>query len=169
MLGTCEIGRATCRHCRPELWLLPGTKNGNFFHIFSQKSQIGPHPGRRVMQRAAGALGVCTGMPWVQTDGPMESKVGVEGVFPVGSTELRETGNFPCKVAIDRPPGPNTLSSGPAGWRSFSPLCWAPVRSEERRVGTAGQSCGCCPVPKMGIFFTFFPKNPRSDPTLVGG
>ena len=63
-------------------------KKWGFSHIFAQKSQIGPHPGQRVMQRAAGVLGVCTGMAWVQTDGLMESEVGVEGVFPVGSTEL---------------------------------------------------------------------------------
>ena len=67
-------------HARYQKW--------EFSHIFAQKSQIGPHPGRRVMQMDAGVLGVCTGMPWVQTDGPMDAEVGVEGVFPVGSTEL---------------------------------------------------------------------------------
>ena len=67
-------------HARYQKW--------EFSHIFAQKSQIGPHPGRRVMQRDAGMLGVCIEMAWVQTDGPMESEVGVEGVFPVGSTEL---------------------------------------------------------------------------------
>ena len=37
MLGTCDTLCLTGGHSRPELWLMPGTKNGNF-HTFLPKN-----------------------------------------------------------------------------------------------------------------------------------
>ena len=72
-------------------------------------------------------LGVGRDRPWVQMNGPMVVPDGVEGESLVGFIGSLETGEFLSKTDIDNPPGPSTLSSRPARWASFSPLCWAPV------------------------------------------
>ena len=42
MLGTCDTLCWTGGHSRPELWLMPGTKNGTFYTILPKMSRTDP-------------------------------------------------------------------------------------------------------------------------------
>ena len=154
---------------RRDLWLESGTKKWSFLDIFTQNSQNGPHPRRRVMQRWSFFPGIGTPRSWEQTARPLDSAVGWKGYLGRGPLSGWVGNNFSLK------PPPTNLS-GPSTWRSrlvrrgfSSPMCGASVVPKEWLWSVPGVTCGSSPVPKSRHIWTFSPKIPRMDPAHAQG